>query len=216
MFLWHHGPLPGNPLPPGSLVCIRRLFTLAMCLAIVSVRSWGQVSTAGTMNGTVSDLQGATVPQAEITVQNGDTQLQTHTTTNDSGAFVVPGLVAGTYDVTITKQGFETYKETHVLISPAQVATINVVLKVGEVTTTVGVEASAAQVQTSTPEISSQVSSTQVATLPLNGRNYQSLSFLMPGVTNLSPDTALNQGGFLTSNTVSVNGMGGRGNHVLP
>jgi Carboxypeptidase regulatory-like domain/TonB-dependent Receptor Plug Domain len=183
----------------------------ALCLASVTLRGWGQVSTAGTMNGSVADLQGASVPQAEITVQSEATQLETHTTSNDSGAFVVPGLVAGAYDVTITKQGFETYKETNVLVSPAQVATVNVVLKVGEVTTTVGVQASAAQVQTSTPEISSQVSATQVATLPLNGRNYQSLSFLMPGVTNLSPDTALNQGGFLTNNTVSVNGMGAGG-----
>ena len=54
----------------------------------------------------------------------------------------------------------------------------------------------------------SQVTGTQASTLPLNGRNYQALSFLMPGVTNLSPDTALNQGGFLTQNTISVNGLG--------
>ena len=76
-------------------------------------------------------------------------------------------------------------------------------------TSQVSVVASAAQVQTTTGEVANEVSGTQAATLPLNGRNYQSLpAALMPGVTNLSPDTALGQGGFLTSSVMSVNGMG--------
>ena len=192
-----------------------RLFSLfvcaALCLGFVSAQGWAQISTTGTITGTVSDSTGAVVPQAAITVLNEETRLETHTASNGSGGFVVPGLAPGAYDVTITKQGFETYRETHIIISPAQVATINAVLKLGAVATTVNVEASAAAVQTSTPEVSSQVSGKEVITLPINGRNYQALSFLMPGVTNLSPDTALTSGGFLTSNTVSVNGMGEQG-----
>jgi hypothetical protein len=156
----------------------------------------------------VTDASGSVVPKAAVTVLNEQTQVPTSTVTNDSGGFVVPGLNPGSYDVTFKQQGFETYKVTNVVLSPAQFATVDAVLKVGQVSESVNVEASALRVQTSTPEVASQVTATQVATLPLNGRNYQALSFLMPGVTNLSPDTALNQGGFLTANTISVNGMG--------
>jgi len=192
-----------------------RLFSLSMypafCLMFVSAQGWGQMSTTGTISGTVSDSTGAVVPQAAITVLSEATRLETHTTSNDSGGFVVPGLAPGPYDVTVTKQGFQTYKETGILVSPAQVATINVVLKLGAVATTISVEASAARVEISTPEVSSQVSGRQAVMLPLNGRNYEALAFLMPGVTNLTPDTGLTSGGFLTSNTASVNGMGASG-----
>jgi hypothetical protein len=191
---------------------IARLITLpmyaALCMALLSPQGWAQVSTAATIRGTVTDASGSVVSKAAVVVLNQQTQVQTNTVTNDSGGFVVPGLNPGSYDVTFKQQGFETYKVTNVVLSPAQFATVDAVLKVGQVSESVNVEASAMRVQTSTPEVASQVTETQVATLPLNGRNYQALSFLMPGVTNLSPDTALNQGGFLTSNTISVNGMG--------
>ena len=191
---------------------IARLISLPMCaalsMALLSTQGWAQVSTAATIRGTVTDASGSVVPKAAVTVLNEQTQVQTTTVTNDSGGFVVPGLDPGGYDVTFKQQGFETYKVTNVVLSPAQFATVDAVLRIGQVSETVNVEAAAARVQTSTPEIASQVTATQTATLPLNGRNYQALSFLMPGVTNLSPDTALNQGGFLTANTISVNGMG--------
>ena len=69
------------------------------------------------------------------------------------------------------------------------------------------VQATNEGIETSTPELSNQVSQEQAATLPINGRNYQSLSALMPGVTNTSAGKSQGQGGFLTSNTMSVNGM---------
>ena len=177
-------------------------------LICLGAQGWAQVSTAATIRGEVTDASGSAIANASIVVFNKQTQVETHSASNDSGGFVVPGLNPGIYDVTITQQGFQTYKETQVVVSSAQVATVNAVLKVGQVTESVNVEASDARVQTSTSEVASQVTGTQASTLPLNGRNYQALSFLMPGVTNLSPDTALNQGGFLTQNTISVNGLG--------
>lgn len=121
----------------------------------------------------------------------------------------MPGIPAGNYTVTVTKEGFKTSVVTGVVVPPAQVATANVVLQVGQTLTKIEVTASAAQVQLATPEVSNEISQAQVATLPLNGRNYQSLAVLVPGVTNLSPGVALTPGGFLTSNVMSVNGMGG-------
>jgi hypothetical protein len=180
-------------------------------MVLLSTKGWSQLTTSGTINGTVTDSTGGVVPQAAVTVFSEETQLETHTESNRDGGFVVSALPPGRYKVTIVKNGFETFTENGIVLSAAQVATVNAVLTVGQVSTEVNVQASAAQVQTSTAEVSNVVSENQVGTLPLNGRNYQSLSFLMPGVTNLTPDTAQNQGGFLTTNSISVNGMGVQG-----
>lgn len=170
-----------------------------------------QLTTTGTISGTVTDASGAVVPQASITIMNEATRTPALTHSNNDGSFAVSGLSPGTYTITATKQGFQTSSVSNIVLHPAQVATVPLTMQVGLVTTKVNVTASAAQVQTATPEISSEVTREQVATLPLNGRNYQSLSALMPGVTNLNPDTAQNQGGFLTSNVMSINGQGQSG-----
>lgn len=174
-------------------------------------RLQAQISTTGTINGTVVDASGAAVPGATVTAANEETNIQSTSLTNTDGSFAMPGLAVGSYSVTVSKAGFKTFVETGVLLHPATVATVNAVLTVGMVSTRLTVSASAVRVQTTTSEISSEVSEKQVATLPLNGRNYQGLSALMPGVTNLSPGQSLNQGGFLTSNVISVNGMGNSG-----
>ena len=67
--------------------------------------------------------------------------------------------------------------------------------------------AESAEVQTTTSEVSSLVSDKQINTLPLNGRNYQALAALMPGVVNKSAGSALGTGGYTTSNALVVNGQ---------
>jgi hypothetical protein len=86
------------------------------------------------------------------------------------------------------------------------VATVNASLQLGAVGTSVSVEASAAQVQTTTSENTHEVAGTQVSTLPLNGRNYQALAVVMPGVVNSSSGSALGTGGRSTNNVLSING----------
>src|SRR5581483_2849391 len=180
------------------------------CLAFAT-NGWAQLSTSATINGTVTDASGAVIPQASVVVINEATGVRTTTQTNNDGSFVLPGLVVGTYTVTVSKQGFQTHTEKGVVLHPTAVTTVNAALNVGAVVSEVTVAASAAQIQTATHELSSEVAEEQVATLPLNGRNYQSLSALMPGVTNMNPGVAQNQGGFLTSNVMSINGMGQSG-----
>ena len=188
-----------------------RVFLLAcLCLAF-SPAGWSQLTTSGALNGTVTDSSGAVVPQATITVSSEDTTVETHTTSNGDGSFVVSTLPPGHYKITIAKDGFQSYTETGITLNAAQVVTVKPVLNVGQATVNVTVQASTVQVQTTTSEVSNVVGEESVGTLPLNGRNYQSLSFLMPGVTNLAPDTALHQGGFLTNDTISVNGGGLQG-----
>ncbi|HLJ15181.1 MAG TPA: carboxypeptidase regulatory-like domain-containing protein [Bryobacteraceae bacterium] len=183
-------------------------YAAAMYLLLLCAAGYSQLITTATINGTVSDSSGAVVPAAAVSLTNQETRTVTTTRSNSDGSFVAPGLPVGTYTVTVSKPGFQTFTETNIVLHPAIVNTINATLAAGQVKTEVQVQASAAQVETTTPELSSQVSQHQVETLPLNGRNYQSLSALMPGVTNTSPGNSLNQGGFTTSNVMSINGMG--------
>jgi hypothetical protein len=110
----------------------------------------------------------------------------------------------GTHRVEFSKPGFQGYDVGGIVMHPAIAATVNVRLQAGAVESSIEVQDSAAQVETSTPALSSQVSEKQVSTLPLNGRNYQSLSALMPGVTNTAPGQSVNPGGFITTNVLSV------------
>ena len=187
-----------------------RVLWVILCTTLLAAAPksvWSQIS-SGTIAGTVTDNSGAVVPEATITIRNEGTNATITTTSNADGTFVSAAVPIGTYTITVTKTGFSTYTEKSVEVHPTQVASVNPQLKLGTVTQQVQVSASATQVQTYTPEVSSHVSSKEVGTLPLNGRNFESLSALMPGVTNVAPDTAQVQGGFIQTNTMAMNGMG--------
>ncbi len=183
---------------------------LAFCL-LAALANAQNVSS--TINGFAVDNTGAVVPGALVTITNQGTGAKVETRTNTEGAFSMTGLSSGTYDVTITKEGFNTYTEKDIFVGPTVVRSVNASLAVGSVSTAVTVEASAAQVQTTTSTVSNYVAQQQVQELPLNGRNYQSLSALMPGVLNLNvgQSSAQGTGGFGTSNLMSINGMGQSG-----
>ena len=165
-------------------------------------------SASSTVNGTAQDKSGALIPGAHVAVTNQATGVRQETVTTAEGNFSMPGLQSGTYSVTVTKPGFQTFTEKDIFVGPSVTRSVNAVLGVGEVETTVTVEASAAQVQLTTSQVSNYVGERQVEELPLNGRNYQSLSALMPGVLNTGVGSTQGQGGFNTSNTMSINGMG--------
>jgi hypothetical protein len=190
--------------------CLSRIPVIILMAALSAVSN-AQLITTATVNGVVTDSSGSVVPDATVTLSNQATRVSIQVKSNSDGSYVAPSLPVGTYTVTASKAGFQTYRVTNVELHPAIVETVNLVLTAGEVQTQIEVQASAAKIETSTAELSSQVSATQVETLPLNGRNYQSLSALMPGVTNTAPGTSLGQGGFSTSNVMSINGMGTAG-----
>ena len=117
-----------------------RLFVFAsLSLVLLSTPGWSQLTTTGTLNGTVTDASGANVPQAAVTVISEGTLTETHTQTNSDGSFVVAGLAPGHYKVTVVKNGFQTFTETGIVLSAAQTATVNASLVVGQVSTTVNV-----------------------------------------------------------------------------
>ena len=174
-----------------------------------------QITTSATISGTITDSSGAVVAEAAVTATNLATKTAASTRSNTDGTFVLPGLPVGTYSVTVSKDGFETSDINGLELHPATVSTVDVVLKVGSTLTKVTVEASAVQVQTNSSEVAGVVAGGQAATLPINGRNFQSLSALMPGVTNLQPGVGFGQGADEQSNAMSINGMGPSGSLYL-
>ncbi len=180
-------------------------------ILLAAPRSHAQVTSTATITGSVTDASNSSVPDATIEVVDQSTGEKSTTASNAEGAFGIPGLPAAAFKLVITKAGFETYSQTGIQLHPGIVTTLNPKLRAGSVHSTVTVSATAAAVQTTTPEVSGEVDGAQAAALPLNGRNYQSLAALMPGVLNMSPDTALGQGGFSTGNVISINGMGTAG-----
>jgi hypothetical protein len=159
---------------------VHRLVITLFALFVIALPAWAQVGT-GTISGAVTDASDAVVPNVAIAVKNLQTGVVTQLTTNTQGLFVAPGLAVGTYDVEAQAQGFKTQVQNVVLTVGAQLVA-NFSLTAGAVTETVNVTADAAQLQTASSEISTLISQTQLRELPLNGRNYEQLILLAPGV----------------------------------
>jgi hypothetical protein len=189
-------------------VVFRAVLAVSMLVPILCGSSMlAQLSTTATIAGTVTDASGAVIPGATVTIKNSQTGVVSTSESNGGGSFVVPGLNVGTYSVTIAKEGFAAFTESGVELHPAVTASVNGVLKVGSSTTSVTVDAALVQVETATVENSSSVDAAATANLPLNGRNYQGLASLMPGVQNTSAGSSLGTGGRATNNVISVNGL---------
>jgi hypothetical protein len=167
------------------------LFYVLVCSALV----FGQATTA-TLSGTVSDPQGAVVPGATVTVKDTDTGQQRQAQTNESGYYRVTSLPPGNYEVRVERQGFSAEIRGGVKLTVAQDAVLDVSLGLSGVKEAVQVnESGVAQVETANATMSSLVDEKKIRDLPLNGRSFDQLIFLQPGVTvATSAGSSPNQG----------------------
>ncbi len=172
-----------------TFVRARVFFFLIAAFGILFVtngRVWAQAQTA-TITGTITDPSGAALPGAKIVATETSTNVSHSTVTNAQGEYSIPDLPVGTYNVQASQSGFQTTIQKGVNLTVGATVLVNLSLPVGEVSQTVSVEANVAQVQTQTTEVSNLVAPTQVANLPLNGRNIEQLLTLTPGVTAIAP-----------------------------
>lgn len=138
---------------------------------------------AGSLRGTVTDPSGAAVPGATVTVVSLATNSTKTAVTTDLGAYSVPDLPVGAYEVHIKAGSFKEYVAKSVEIHTSSVTEVNAQLAVGAASDVVTVEASDIQVETSTAAVGEVVTGTQVRELPLNGENFMGLVTLSPGVS---------------------------------
>jgi hypothetical protein len=137
--------------------------------------------TGASMNGTVRDATGATVENAEVTATNTQTNAQMVGHSNKDGEYTVLNLQPGTYALSVTAAGFNSYRQTGILLNLGQHATQDISLQIGGVQQQVTVSADVSALDTTSSVISAGVNGTSIRNLPLNTRNPFSLLEIVPG-----------------------------------
>ena len=167
----------------------------------------------GTVLGTVTDPSGAVVAGATVKVKNVATGLERTTATSGDGSYSVPELPIGTYSVTVTQTGFETFVVTGVAVDVATERRVDAALKTGEVAIRVEVSADTLPlVDTTSNDLGCVITAQTVENMRVNGRDYTKLIFLNPGVAG-SPDQITDSPG--SFGEFSMNGARGRSNNYL-
>jgi len=172
--------------PAGRLACNRQF--LACCFLFILLfaqAASGQLSFAS-INGTVKDSSGALVPGASVLLKNAQTGVETRTTTNEQGIYVILNILPGPYTLEAGKAGFSTSRMEQFALVVNQASVFDFSLNVGKVQESVTVEAIGSQVQSATSELGSVLTTQQVVDLPY-GRNIQNLMRLTPGVSPIGP-----------------------------
>ena len=182
-----------NSLGSSTLLKLLVCATLVLCLPFLT-----RAQDTGSISGTVTDKSGAAIAGAELVITSTAGSLTRATATNSDGAFVAGGLPGGSYNLTVTAQGFQKYTAQNVVLDVAQKIRVDVQLTVGTVSEEVVVTGeSVAQVETASSELGTIISGKQISQLELNGRNFTQLVTLTPGVVS---QTNQDEG------TVGVNG----------
>ena len=159
----------------------RASFLLVVLLVLGAAIVAAQTTTA-TLEGRVLDSTGAVVPGASITAQNVNTGLARTTISEANGDYRVPLLPVGEYNVTVEKTGFQK-SQKRVLLSIGQNAAIDFALAVGEIAQEVDVEAQSDLVEPTRTSVSSVITTEQIESLPVNGRQFIDFALLAPGVS---------------------------------
>ena len=173
----------------GRSVCGQILICLSMALLVASFsagRLWAQAQTA-TISGTATDASGAAMVGARIQATNTETNASQSTVSDAQGRYTLSDLPVGTYNVQGSQSGFRTVVHPGVTLSVGGTVVVDFSMPVGEVKETVSVESQVSRVETTSSEVSTLVSPTQMRELPLNGRNFEQLLALAPGVSTIAP-----------------------------
>jgi hypothetical protein len=194
----------------------RIAFAVLLASGLVGVTLEAQ-SNLGAITGTVKDASGATVPGATVKAVNISTNLQVTERSDSNGSYLVPNLPVGMYQVTFTKDGFETESHTQVLVQGDRTSTVDSALKVGSISTTVEV--------TSTPMMNQVdmangyvVDQLTIENTPLGTGSFTQLAILAPGVhadflsgsganAGLGNQAIYSNGQRASSNSFNLNGV---------
>ena len=163
------------------------------------------------VNGRVTDQSGAVVVNSDVEIKNADTNLSITVTTNQDGLYAFPSLPPGHYVLSVRKAGFKTVTVTQFDLNAQDQVTRDFVLQVGSASESITVTADTLNINTTDATVSTVVDRQFAENLPLNGRSFQSLIELTPGVLPTggegSTDTFVANGQRETSNYWTVDGV---------
>jgi len=176
---------------------------LSACALMLALPLAAQ-SPNGVINGLVADPSSRIIVGADILLINDATGVKYSGKTNEDGIYVVSNLPPGAYRLQVSKVGFKTIIKPDIVLNIQDALSINFTLPIGAVFEVVTVEGGAAMINTTDASVSTVVDQTYVKNMPLNGRSFQDLILLTPGIVTVSPQlgSALGQTG-----EFSVNGQ---------
>lgn len=164
------------------------------------------------ISGLVTDSSGASVPAAQVQITNTDTDAIRTTQSADDGSFNFPALAIGPYKLEVTKQGFQSYVQSGIVLQLNTNPTLNVTLQVGSVSQTVEVSANAAMVETQSTSVGQVIQPEQVVDLPLNNRQATQLIALAGASVNLNNPNSSGTGSLSYVTNVSYSVAGSQNN----
>jgi hypothetical protein len=180
----------------------------------MSALTFGQSTTTGAIGFTVTDPNGAIVPNAAVTVRNTETNKEDTAVTDSEGRARVVNLQPGTYSVTVNGTGFGAFTQDKVVVEVGRVTSLDVPLAVGQATGNVEVTSDAPVINTTQQDFASNINQTSINELPINGRRAANFAILTPASTpdgNFGLISYRGISGLLNNNTVD----GGDNNQAL-
>ncbi len=182
-----------------------------LAILALALSAYGQTF-RGSVEGNVTDSTGAAITKATVTATSTGTGLVRTTTTDDQGNYYISELPLGTYDVSATRQGFQTTTTKNVRVDVATRAHLDFQLKPGEVKESVVVSEEVPLVETTVNNLGGTIGGREANELPVNGGDFTKLLIMVPGATGDNSGGADSPGSF---GLFSANGSRGRANNYL-
>jgi hypothetical protein len=163
-----------------------RPWVIAAVLAVTAAAVADGQALYGSLVGNVVDDTGATVPGATVAITHKETNQTREQPTSENGAYSFPNLAPGTYDVVVTLPGFKTFSSRDITVNIGAIVRVDARLALGTLEESVVVTGEAAILQADSAALQSVTTAQALENLPINGRSYQSLLTLTPGVSQPS------------------------------
>jgi hypothetical protein len=197
-----------------ALIC-----AFALCLfAASTARVYGQSSSTGTLSGVVTDNSGAAVPAATITLTHTSTGSVRTTKSGKTGQYIFAFVEPGTYNVSVSKDGFKTATFTNQVVRLGSQLTVNAVMQVGAVSTTVTVTSTpGADLQTLNATVGTSVDQSTLLNLPNASRDATTIATLQPGTDQFGNTAGAveDQNSFQLDGGYATDDMGGDTNTYI-
>src|SRR5579863_5265326 len=186
----------------------RKAVVVVLCIMLLGTFPLHSQSPTATVNGQVRDTSGAVVQGADVQLIDDKTNARYPAKTNRDGIYSVTDLPPGTYHIQVSKMGFKTLVKPDILLNVLDARAINFDLPVGAISQTVTVEGGAPLVDTESAAVSTVVDRQFAENLPMNGRSFQTLIELTPGVV-------LTTSSYASDGQFSVNGQRADSNYWM-
>jgi hypothetical protein len=188
------------------------IILLSVCASMWAATLLAQ-SPNGVINGLVRDPSNRVIGGAEILIVNDATGVKYFGKTNDDGIYVVPNLPPGPYRLQVSRVGFKTLIKPDIILNIQDALSVNFTLPVGAVFETVTVEGGASMINTTDASVSTVIDHSYVQNMPLNGRSFQDLILLTPGIVTQTPQANATIAVLGKTGEFSVNGQRAESNY---